>query len=114
MDALKPAVRWLKSYWNEEDVLYFFEADEDGCVLRQVELRGPDRTPAVASALAEWPDAGRDGLAAVKAYEAKYGALADQPIGEWDTGFPHDEIDGAEFEVTWQRARAHLAGTNNV
>lgn len=62
MDALKPAVRWLKSYWDEEDVLYFFEADEDGWVLRQVELRGPDRTPAVAAYLAEWPDANRDGL----------------------------------------------------
>jgi hypothetical protein len=58
MDGLKPAVRWLRSYWDEEDVRYFFEADEDGWVLRQVELRGKDRTPAVAASLEEWPDAG--------------------------------------------------------
>lgn len=109
MNALKPAVRWLKYYWDEEDVLFFFEADEDGWVLRQVELRGPDRTPAVAASLAEWPDVDRDGLTAVQAYEAKYGGLADQPIGEWDAGSPNDEeIDRAEFEAEWHRARAHL------
>jgi hypothetical protein len=105
---LKPAMRWFKSRWDEEEVLLFFEANEDGWVLRQVELRGPDRAPAVAAALAEWPDAKRDGLAAVQAYEAKYGALADQPISEWDAGFPHVAIDRAEFEEVWNRARAHL------
>jgi hypothetical protein len=84
MDRLKPPVRWLKSYWDDEDVLFFFEADEDGWVLRQVELCGPDRTPTVAASLAEWPDADRGGIDAVRAYEAKYGALADQPISEWD------------------------------
>jgi hypothetical protein len=108
MDGLKPAVRWLRSYWDEEDVLFFFEADVDGWVLRQVELRGSDRTPAVAAALAEWPDANRDGIQAVQAYEAKYGALADQPISDWDRGFPHVEIDRPEFEEVWNRARAHL------
>ena len=89
MEDLKPPVRWLRSYSDEEDVTYFFEADEDGWVLRQIELRGPDKTPAVASALSEWPNADRNGLGAVQAYEAKYGALADKPITEWDAGFPH-------------------------
>ncbi len=111
MAALKPPVRWLKSYWDEEDVMVFFEADEDGWVLRQVELRGTDRTPAVAASLAEWPDANRDGIAAVHAHEARYGALADQPISAWDTGFPHNDIDRLEFEEVWQRARAHLVGS---
>lgn len=109
MAPLKPATRWLKSSWHEEDVLFFFEADEDGWVLRQIELKGPDRTPTVAAALAELPDADRDGLAAVQAYEAKYGALADQPITEWDEGFPHVEVERTEFETVWQHARAHLA-----
>lgn len=86
---------------------FFFESDEDGWVLRQVELRGPERTPVVAAALAEWPDADGDGLAAVQAYEAKYGALADQPISE-DEDFPQVEIEQAEFEAIWQHARAHL------
>jgi len=34
-------VRWLKSYWEDEDILFYFEFDEDRWVLRQVELKGP-------------------------------------------------------------------------
>jgi hypothetical protein len=30
MDGLKCPVRWLKAHWDEEDVLFFFEIDEDG------------------------------------------------------------------------------------
>lgn len=110
MDVVKPPMRWLRSYWDEEDVTYFFEADEDGWVLRQVELRGPDMMPAVAAAFAECPRADRDGLAAVQAYEAKYGMTAESPITQWDEGFPHVEIERTEFEAVWQRARAHLEG----
>src|SRR5262245_12016351 len=83
MDVSKRAVRWLRSYWDEEDGTFFCEADDDGWVLRQIELSGPDKIPAVAAALAERPDADRDGLAAVQAYEAKYGARrpADYRVG---------------------------------
>lgn len=108
MRVSKPAVRWLASYWEDEDVSFFFEIDEDGWVLRQVELRGPERTPTVAAALVEWPDADRDGIDAVRTYQATYGALADQPISEWDVGFPHVEIDRHEFDEVWDRARAQL------
>jgi hypothetical protein len=108
MEVSKPPVRWLRSYWDEEDITHYFEADEDGWVLRQVNLSGPEHTPTVAASLAEWPNADRDGLAAVQAYEARYGALADQPMAEWDEGFPHVEIAQPEFEAVWQHARAHL------
>jgi len=108
MGPLKPPVRWLKAHWDEEDVLFFFEADEDGWVLRQVELRGPDRVPTVAAALAEWPDANREGIDAVRAYEAKYGGLADKPILSSDPDFPRFEINRAEFEEVWHRVRAYL------
>lgn len=40
MAPLKPATRWLKSSREDEGVLFFFEADEDGWVLRQIELEG--------------------------------------------------------------------------
>jgi hypothetical protein len=30
---LKPPVRWLKSYWGDEDILFYFEFDEDGFAL---------------------------------------------------------------------------------
>ena len=38
MDVLKPPVRWTRAYWDEEDIRFFFETDEDGWVLRPVEL----------------------------------------------------------------------------
>jgi hypothetical protein len=44
----------------------------------------------------------------VRAYDAKYGGLADQPTTEWDADFVAIEIDRAEFEDVWTRARAHL------
>ncbi|MCE9573193.1 MAG: hypothetical protein K8W52_08555 [Deltaproteobacteria bacterium] len=106
-EGLKAPVRWLKAHWADDDVWFFFEADDDGWVLRQVELRGPDETPQVAAALAEWSDADSDGLAAVQAYEAKYGALADQAISAWND-FPGVAITGDEFETVWRRARAYL------
>jgi len=48
------------------------------------------------------------GIDAVRAYETKYGALAEFPISEWDAGFPEVKIDRVEFEEVWARARAHL------
>ena len=79
-EGREAAVRWIRSYWDEGDVELYFEFDEDGRALRQVELSGLDRTPTAAAALAEWPDASEDGLDAVRRYEAKYGGLADQPV----------------------------------
>ena len=108
MDVSKPPSRWLRATAEEDDVTYYFEADVDGWVLRQVELRGSEKTPTVAAALAEWPNADRDGLALVHAYEAKYGALAEKPITEWDDDVPHVDIERAEFEAVWKRARTHL------
>jgi len=101
-------VRWLRHYLDEEDVTYFFEIDDEGWVVRQVELRGGSQTPTVAAARAELPDANRDGLAAVQAYEAKYGVLAEQPMSKWDADFRHADVEPAEFEVIWNQARAHL------
>lgn len=77
---------------DDEDITYFFEADEDGWVLRQVELQGPERMLATAASLSEWPDADADGLAAVQQYEARYGGLADQTITSWDADLPHEAI----------------------
>jgi hypothetical protein len=27
---LKPPIRWLRSHWQDEDILFYFEFDEDG------------------------------------------------------------------------------------
>ena len=109
MNVTKLAVGWLRAYWDEDDITYYLEHDEDGWILRQVELSGPDRTPTVAASLAEWPDADRDGLAAVQAYDAKYGSLGDQPLDiDQPFEFPHAKIDRGEFEDVWVHARNHL------
>ncbi|MGH2528887.1 MAG: hypothetical protein ACRDH0_06095 [Actinomycetota bacterium] len=109
---LKPPVLWLKSYWEDQDILFYFEFDEDGWVLRQVELQGPMRTPIAAAALSEWPDAGTDGLDAVRQYAARYGGLAEHPMPTWpDPDFPHQDISADEFEDVWRSARATLDET---
>jgi hypothetical protein len=108
--SLKPPVRWLKAYWDEQDVWYYFEVDEDGWASRQVELRGPARIPTTAASLAEWPDATIDGIDAVRSYESKYGGTAEAPIGDFDDTFAPTEIDRSEFDELWTRARSHLEG----
>ena len=106
MGLLKPPVRWLESYWDEEDVWFYFEADEDGCVLRQVELSGPTRAPIMAASLAEWPDADSDGIDAVRRYESKYGSTAEVPLKDSDD-VEYGEIERAEF-LTLPAARAKM------
>ena len=108
VEGLKPPVRWLTSYFEDDDILYYFELDEDGWVLRQVELEGPTRTPITAAALSEWPDPTTDGLDAQRAYSARYGNTADQPLPSWDPDFPHEEISAEDFEGVWRSARGSL------
>lgn len=102
----KPAVRWLRSHWADEDIEFWFEADEDGVVLRQIELSGPERVATTAASLVETPDAMTDGVDAVRDYESRWGAVAMSEIGSWDEGVPHDEMTEAEFDQTWESARA--------
>ena len=99
VEGLKPRVRWLKSYWEDEDILFYFEFDEDRWVLRQVELKGPMRTPISAAALSEMPDARTEGLDAVREYEERYGGLADQPMPE-ELDFPHEDISADESRMS--------------
>ncbi|WP_345665751.1 hypothetical protein [Streptomyces venetus] len=45
---------WMRCYWGEEDVWFYFEVDAEGWVARQIELQGPESTPTAAAFLAEW------------------------------------------------------------
>jgi hypothetical protein len=89
-------------------ILYFFEADEEGWVLRQIELKGPERTPAGAAARAEPPDPRVEVSDALMAYQSKWGGLSDQPITRWDENFPHEEISGEAFDAVWATSRKYL------
>jgi hypothetical protein len=35
--------RWVRSYWDEEDITYVWEIGDDGWVTRSVELIGAER-----------------------------------------------------------------------
>ncbi|MEV6993169.1 hypothetical protein AB0N87_28885 [Streptomyces sp. NPDC093228] len=95
--------RWFRSYWAEEDTWFYFEADADGWVTRQVELQGPLESPVAAASSTEWEAARQAGTLAD--YEAMFGATAEVPVHEWD---PHEpqELTAGEFETVWLRARA--------
>lgn len=112
VEGLKPPVKWMRSYFEHGDVLFYFfyfEFDEDGWVLRQVELEGSARVPITAASLAERPDPRTDGLGAVREYDARYGGIGDQPLPTGDfAGPPHEDISANEFEEVWRGARASL------
>jgi hypothetical protein len=96
---------WIRCYWDEEDIWYYFEVDTDGWVTRQVELHGPRQEPTTAASLDEWQlefAAGR-----IQEYQARYGVLADQPVTEWE-GHDPQPLSAAEFEQVWNCARHHL------
>lgn len=113
MATYGPARHWWKSHWTDEEIVFYFEVGdvngEGGWVLRQIELHGPDRVPTAAASLAELPViAGDEDREALNAYQATYGGIADQPVNEWDDGFPHEDIAEDEFEMQWVAARSHL------
>src|SRR5215469_5007073 len=84
-------LRWVRSYWDEEDITFLWEVRDDGWIARSVELAGPKRRPRAAAALDELirtRDTG--GIRAVQAYETRYGRVPDKPIEDW--GFPHEDI----------------------
>lgn len=99
--------RWVRSHWDEGDVTFLWEVADDGWITRSVELAGSERRPQAAAALDEVV-AARDasGIAAVQAYEGRYGIAPEKPLQDWD--FPHDDIDKSEFEREWGEARKVL------
>jgi hypothetical protein len=99
-------VRWVRRYWDEEDLWFYFELNDEGWVTRQVEFRGASGRAVTAASRSEWFEelhAGR-----IQLYRAKFGIPADQPIsldelGEYEPMLPNN------FEELWQRARLHLS-----
>ncbi|WP_220502937.1 hypothetical protein [Microbispora sp. H10885] len=99
--------RWFRAYWDEEDTWFYVEVGDDGWVVRQIELRGPDDTPLTAASWPEWQEAEIAGR--LWQYEAAFGATAEIPLREWD-GYEPQPLTSAEFESSWRRARYVLGG----
>jgi hypothetical protein len=98
--------RWIRSYWDEEDVTFYWEVADDGWVTRHVELVGAELIPRAAASLDEWMrelEAGR-----IQEYQGRYGCLADQPVTEWDPDFPHEALTREQYETVWVTARRFL------
>lgn len=96
---------WMRCYWSEEDVWFYFEVDREGWVIRQVELEGPELTPIAAASLAEWQrayDAGR-----LDEYDNKFGITAELAVSEWE-GHDPEELTSDQFEEVWDMARRQI------
>jgi hypothetical protein len=97
--------RWLRSFWDEEAVWFYFELDTDGYVIRQVELQEPGSKSLAAASVAEWQEAQRDGRLAE--YERVYGLTAALPLSEWE-GHDPQWLSANEFEIVGSTARRQL------
>ncbi|GEK03940.1 hypothetical protein TNCT1_62160 [Streptomyces sp. 1-11] len=42
---------WFRTYYENEDLWLYFEADDEGCAARQAEVRGQDSRPVTAGVL---------------------------------------------------------------
>jgi hypothetical protein len=100
----EPMTKWLRDYWADDDVWFYFEVDDAGYVQRQVALEGPDREANAACSLQECEDAYRAGT--IDRYYETYG-LPDEWCTwspAWDhAGFEHSTK--AEFDGAWSYAR---------
>ncbi|GAA1990453.1 hypothetical protein [Catenulispora subtropica] len=97
--------RWLRSYWAEEDIWFYFELDARGYPIRQIELEGPALDPIVAASQSEWRTAMQTGNG--DEYHAVYGSVGEGGIHDWEgDGFDPEDLTAAEFETVWARARA--------
>jgi hypothetical protein len=101
--------RWIRHYFDEDDTLSYYEIGEDGHARRQVDLQGADRRPVTAAILDEVLHA-RDqgGTEAVRAYECRYGVVAEGALNGWQDVDQVVEISPAEFEQAWTPARQAL------
>ncbi|MGW0547898.1 hypothetical protein [Streptomyces altiplanensis] len=100
---------WIRAYDDQSDTWSFLELDDEGWALRQVDLQGPQRWPVTATCLAEVVKT-RDhvDLAAMAAYERKYGVLAEGSLDGWQDAGGTAEITRHEYESTWAAARETL------
>ncbi|MFD5715702.1 hypothetical protein ACFWHW_35925 [Streptomyces pharetrae] len=100
---------WFRTYYEDEDLWLYFEADDEGWAARQIEVRRKDSQPVTAASSAEVVHL-RDhaDLAAMGRYERQYGVLAEGPMDGWEHQPEAAEIPAAEFERLWSEARQAL------
>ena len=97
---------WIQTHSAEDDIWSYFELDDDGWAQRQVDLERAARLPVTAASLMEVLDL-RDhaDLAAMSAYERKYGVLAEGCLDGWRESEGVATITRDTFEPTSGRRR---------
>ncbi|WP_432197655.1 hypothetical protein [Streptomyces sp. bgisy027] len=100
---------WFRTYYEDEDLWLYFEADDEGWAARQIEVRGKDLRPVTAASLEEVLHL-RDhaDLAAMGRYERQYGVLAEGSLEGWQEQPQAAEISAKEFDGLWAEARRAL------
>ncbi|MDX3456953.1 hypothetical protein PV396_34235 [Streptomyces sp. ME02-8801-2C] len=101
---------WIRTYDEAQDLWQYFEGDEQGQVLRQVDVRGDDGTPVTAASLEEGLRLQeRTDIATMSRYERRYGRVAEGRIMGDPEGVPRaDAISAEEFEEAWLDGRRTL------
>ncbi|MFD3518917.1 hypothetical protein [Streptomyces sp. NPDC058653] len=103
---------WFRTYYEDEDRWLYFEADDEGLAVRQVEVRGRDSRPVIAASLEEVLRLrDRADLAAMGRYEGQYGVLAEGSVDGWQDQPRAAGISAEEFERLWAKARWALGGS---
>ena len=103
---------WIRTYDEARGLWQYFEGDEEGWVVRQVDLRGDDGTPVTAASLEEVLRLQeRADTATMSRYEQCYGVVAEGRLTGWEKASSVDVISAEEFEKTWLDARRALGAT---
>ncbi|MEV8537258.1 hypothetical protein [Streptomyces sp. NPDC051211] len=105
-------VMWIRAYDEAQGLWQYFESDEAGWVLRQVDLRGDDGTPLTAASLEEvLRFQERADIATMSRYEQRYGLVAEGRLTGWEETSLAGAISAEEFERVWLDARRTLGAT---
>lgn len=99
---------WFRTYYEDEDLWLYFEADDEGWAARHVEVRGKESGPVMAASLEEVLHL-RDHAdrAAMGSYERHYGVLAEAVLDGWQDPPQASEISAEEFELFVGRGQAN-------
>ncbi|MFJ8437164.1 hypothetical protein ACIQ9P_38320 [Kitasatospora sp. NPDC094019] len=106
--------QWIRAHSAEDGIWSYFELDDEGWALRQVDLKGAARLWVTAAALTEVLEL-RDsaGPSAMSDYERKYGVLAEGPLAGWEELAGAIEVTEDTFEGLWVLARQHLGSADS-
>lgn|SRR5262245_32390126 len=102
------ARRYVYEYFAEEDRDLYYELDNRGFTVRNIDIVRASTQPEAAVATSEW-NAARD-YGDLNEYMAKFGGIVMENIGENLEAAPYEDITASAFEEVWERCRAELEG----